>query len=178
MKRLGFVLLLSLVCAAYAVQAFGQKAFSAAGEIESTSGGFKFPDGSVQTTAATQNHGSYLVTVVAYALPDDTSVNIGLACYQGDVPLSIGFPNQFLFPDYVSYSNFIPDSVDVGDLRAGYNIQAMVYQGESMLVPFDARLICMDVGAPKPTIDTVLPVAFGDCLSDDQMTFRCAPDLP
>jgi hypothetical protein len=52
MKRLGFVLLLSLVCAAYGIQAFGQMSFSAAGIIESQSGGIKFPDGTVQTAAA------------------------------------------------------------------------------------------------------------------------------
>jgi hypothetical protein len=51
MKRLGFVLLLSLVCAAFAVQAVEQTSFSAAGVIESQSGGFKFPDGTIQSSA-------------------------------------------------------------------------------------------------------------------------------
>jgi hypothetical protein len=41
-----------LACIASAAQAVAQTAISADGVVESTSGGFKFPDGSIQTAAA------------------------------------------------------------------------------------------------------------------------------
>jgi hypothetical protein len=43
---------LTAFCALYAVCAVAQTAISADGVVESTSGGFKFPDGTVQATAA------------------------------------------------------------------------------------------------------------------------------
>ncbi len=52
MKRILITIILTLALTAFAIQAVGQTALSGAGIIESTSGGFKFPDGSVQTTAA------------------------------------------------------------------------------------------------------------------------------
>ena len=53
MKRIYFALILTLVFATFAAQAVEQTAFKGAGVIESTSGGFKFPDGSVQLSAIT-----------------------------------------------------------------------------------------------------------------------------
>jgi hypothetical protein len=44
---------LTLAFTAFAIHALGQTAFSGAGIIESTTGGFKFPDGSVQLSATT-----------------------------------------------------------------------------------------------------------------------------
>ena len=52
MKRLCLVAVVVLACTGWTVQAVAQSAISADGVIESTSGGFKFPDGSVQTKAA------------------------------------------------------------------------------------------------------------------------------
>ena len=52
MKRIVFAVILASALTAFAIQATGQTAIKGAGVIESTTGGFKFPDGSVQTTAA------------------------------------------------------------------------------------------------------------------------------
>lgn len=51
MNRIRIVVILSLIFTTYAVQAVEQTAFSGAGVIESTAGGFRFPDGSMQTSA-------------------------------------------------------------------------------------------------------------------------------
>jgi hypothetical protein len=51
-RKLNFVAIVILACAAYANQAMGQTSISTAGMIESTSGGIKFPDGTVQSSAA------------------------------------------------------------------------------------------------------------------------------
>jgi parallel beta-helix repeat protein len=80
MKRLGFVLLLSLVCATYAIQAIGQTAFSAAGVIESSTGGFKFPDGSVQTSAASSSSGCVAITFVPVVINA-----AGVYCFTGNL---------------------------------------------------------------------------------------------
>jgi len=47
-----FAAVVTLTCAGWAVQAVAQTAISADGRIESTVGGFVFPDGTVQATAA------------------------------------------------------------------------------------------------------------------------------
>jgi hypothetical protein len=52
MKRVIITAILTFTFTALAVQAVTLTAFSGAGIIESTTGGFRFPDGSVQTTAA------------------------------------------------------------------------------------------------------------------------------
>jgi hypothetical protein len=52
MKRLVFVVPITLVFLAYNIEASEQTSISSSGVIESKSGGFKFPDGSVQQTAA------------------------------------------------------------------------------------------------------------------------------
>ncbi len=54
-KRTIITVISILALAAFAIQAVGQSAFSGAGVIESTSGGFKFPDGTEQTTATPDN---------------------------------------------------------------------------------------------------------------------------
>ncbi len=52
MKNIVSGIILGLVCAGWTIQSVAQSAISAAGVVESTSGGFKFPDGTVQTTSA------------------------------------------------------------------------------------------------------------------------------
>lgn len=54
MKRIIITAILTFTFTALAVHAVTQTAFSGAGVIESTTGGFKFPDGSVQLSAAIQ----------------------------------------------------------------------------------------------------------------------------
>lgn len=51
MKRTLITMVFTLAFTAFAIQAVEQKAFSGAGLIESTVGGFKFPDGSIQQSA-------------------------------------------------------------------------------------------------------------------------------
>lgn len=51
MKRTVITVILTLAFTAFAIHAVEQTAFKGAGIIESTTGGFKFPDGSVQSTA-------------------------------------------------------------------------------------------------------------------------------
>lgn len=51
MKRIFIAVILSLVFTAFAVHATQQTAFKGEGLIESTTGGFKFPDGTIQTKA-------------------------------------------------------------------------------------------------------------------------------
>lgn len=51
MKRTIITVILTLAFTAFAIQAVGQTAISGAGVIESTTGGFKFPDGTVLTSA-------------------------------------------------------------------------------------------------------------------------------
>ena len=52
MKQRTFTAILILIFASFAIQAVQPTIFSAAGVIESTIGGFKFPDGTVQESAA------------------------------------------------------------------------------------------------------------------------------
>lgn len=52
MKRILITAILTFAFTAFAIHAVEQIAFSGAGVIESTTGGFKFPDGSVQASAA------------------------------------------------------------------------------------------------------------------------------
>jgi hypothetical protein len=54
MKRLTFAVIVILAFATYAIQTVGQTSISTGGVIESKSGGFKFPDGSVQDSAPFQ----------------------------------------------------------------------------------------------------------------------------
>jgi len=53
MKRISFGVFVTLALSAFAIYAEEQTAFSGAGVIESTTGGFKFPDGTQQTSAST-----------------------------------------------------------------------------------------------------------------------------
>lgn len=52
MKRLVFTVIMVLTLAVYATQSVAQTSISTDGVIESKNGGFKFPDGTVQETAA------------------------------------------------------------------------------------------------------------------------------
>ena len=58
MKRTIITAILTLALTAFAIQAVEQTAFKGAGIIESTTGGFKFPDGSIQSSAVTESPGS------------------------------------------------------------------------------------------------------------------------
>jgi hypothetical protein len=58
MKRTIITAILTLVFTAYAIHAVEQTAFSGAGVIESSTGGFKFPDSTVQLTAVTASPGA------------------------------------------------------------------------------------------------------------------------
>ena len=51
MKQISFAQIVVLALVSFATQAVAQTSISADGMIESTTGGFKFPDGSVQLTA-------------------------------------------------------------------------------------------------------------------------------
>lgn len=48
-------IILTVAFMVFTLQAFGQTAFSGAGLVESTSGGFKFPNGTIQTSASTDS---------------------------------------------------------------------------------------------------------------------------
>jgi hypothetical protein len=65
MKRTIITVILTLVFSAFAIQAVEQTAFSGAGIIHSTIGGFKFPDGSVQTEATPDNLATRLAALEA-----------------------------------------------------------------------------------------------------------------
>lgn len=70
MKRTVITVILTLAFTAFAIHAVGQTVFKAAGVIESTEGGFKFPDGSVQLSASrivapTTGHGKIDLAAVS-----------------------------------------------------------------------------------------------------------------
>jgi hypothetical protein len=58
MKRLIFAVIIVVAFATYAIQTVGQTSISTSGVIESKSGGFKYPDSSVQLTAVTASPGA------------------------------------------------------------------------------------------------------------------------
>lgn len=64
MKRIVITAIVTFALTAFAVHAV-QTAFTGAGVIESTVGGFKFPDGSVQTTAVADNLSSRVAELEA-----------------------------------------------------------------------------------------------------------------
>lgn len=85
MEQRALVAVVVLACAGWAVQAVAQTAISADGVVESTAGGFKFPDASVQTSASLPEHvrmvvvspvgtasenGTFLLDVLASISPD------------------------------------------------------------------------------------------------------------
>jgi len=82
MKRTIITVILTLALTAFAVQAITQTAFSGAGIIESTTGGFKFPDGSVQLSATAQP-----CTAITY-LPYTISIE-GVYCFTDHLETSM-----------------------------------------------------------------------------------------
>jgi hypothetical protein len=79
MKRIIFTIILTLVFTALPIHAVSETAFTGAGVIESTTGGFKFPDGSVQTTAAeTADPECIAITDVPVSI-----VSAGMYCFTG-----------------------------------------------------------------------------------------------
>jgi hypothetical protein len=83
MKRTAITVILTLAFTAFAIQAVEQKAFSGAGIIESTTGGFMFPDGSVQESAAAPTWCT-AITSVPYSI--DTA---GVYCFTGNLNTSM-----------------------------------------------------------------------------------------
>lgn len=73
MKQIVITALLTFTFTAFAIQAVEQTLFSASGIIESTSGGFKFPDGSTQSSAATVSKTDYYF-VGPSAQPDEPNL--------------------------------------------------------------------------------------------------------
>ena len=82
MKRIYFSLILTLVFAAFAAQAVEQTAFKGTGVIESTTGGFKFPDGSVQLSATLPP--CTPITYAPYSIIEE-----GVYCFTGNLSVSI-----------------------------------------------------------------------------------------
>lgn len=82
MKRTIITVILTLAFTAFAIQAVEQKAFSGAGVIESSDGGFMFPDGTVQLTAA--NPPCTAITYAPYNIIEE-----GIYCFSGNLAVSI-----------------------------------------------------------------------------------------
>lgn len=84
MKRTIITVILTLAFTAFAIQAVEQTAFSGAGIIESKSGGFKFPDGSVQLSAASSSGACTPITYVPYIITVE-----GVYCFTGNIETSM-----------------------------------------------------------------------------------------
>jgi hypothetical protein len=82
MKRLIFAVIIILAFATYATQSVGQTAFSAAGVIESSTGGFKYPDGSVQLSAILPP--CTAITYLPYSIFEE-----GVYCLTGNLATSL-----------------------------------------------------------------------------------------
>ena len=82
MKRRAFTIILILILTSFAIQAVQPTVFSAVGVIESTIGGFKFPDGSIQASAAfpAASH----CTAITGPLPVTITVE-GVYCFTKDL---------------------------------------------------------------------------------------------
>jgi hypothetical protein len=87
MKRTIITIILTLAFTAFAIQAVEQKAFSGAGVIESTAGGFMFPDGSVQASASAPPTCTPITT-----LPSVITVE-GVYCFTGNLTTSMASGN-------------------------------------------------------------------------------------
>ena len=74
--------ILTLTLTAFAIQAVAQNAFSGAGTIESTSGGFKFPDGTVQLSAT-------LPPCIAITFLPFNIIEEGVYCFTGNLETSM-----------------------------------------------------------------------------------------
>ena len=84
MKHTIIAVTLTFALTAFALHAMEQKAFTGAGIIESTTGGFMFPDGSVQKTAATSPPGCKVIEAVPVVIDID-----GLYCLDHDLVTTI-----------------------------------------------------------------------------------------
>lgn len=82
MKRTIITVILTLAFTAFAIQAVEQTALSGAGIIQSTTGGFKFPDGSVQLSAA--NLPCTAITYIPYVI-----VAEGVYCFTDNLDTSM-----------------------------------------------------------------------------------------
>ena len=82
MKRTIFTVILTLAFTAFAIHAVEQTAFEGAGIIESTTGGFKFPDGSVQLSAISPP--CTAITYLPYAILEE-----GVYCLTGNLETSM-----------------------------------------------------------------------------------------
>ena len=76
MRQTFFAVVVTFACAIYAIQAVGQSTISAGGVIESTSGGFKFPDGTVQLSAILPP--CTAITYIPYVITEE-----GVYCFTG-----------------------------------------------------------------------------------------------
>ena len=86
MKRIIIAVILTLALTTFTLQAMGQKAFTGAGIIESTIGGFMFPDGTVQLSAVQPP-----CTAITY-LPYDINAG-GVYCFTGNLETSASTGN-------------------------------------------------------------------------------------
>ena len=84
MKQIIITAILTLAFTAFAIQAVEQTAFSGAGVIESTTGGFKFPDGSVQLSATLPP--CTAVTSLPFIIDES-----GVYCLTGNLSTDNGF---------------------------------------------------------------------------------------
>jgi hypothetical protein len=82
MKRTIITVILTLAFTAFAIQAVEQTAFSGAGIIHSTTGGFKFPDGSIQLSAITPP--CTAITYLPFVILDE-----GVYCFTDHLETSI-----------------------------------------------------------------------------------------
>lgn len=76
MKRTIITVIITLALTAFAIHAVEQTAFSGAGIIESTTGGFKFPDGTVQLSAASSAAATQCGLADEYVIGFDSSGQI------------------------------------------------------------------------------------------------------
>jgi hypothetical protein len=83
MKRIIITVISTFVFTAFAIHAVEKMAFSGAGIVESTTGGFKFPDSTVQTTAATAK-GYVAITSLPYVINQ-----AGIYCLIGNLSTSM-----------------------------------------------------------------------------------------
>jgi hypothetical protein len=155
-------------------------AFKAAGSIESTTGGFVFPDGSVQTSAANTINDSYVVEAGLELLSGE-SAYLAVLCYPDDVPLSAGTITYSVEPpDWSSsYVGRVGPYPRGRFLMGGYLYQPgwEVYYINGTAVDnlnTNITMICMDIGTPRPT--TANLVHFINAKTDARCTFNAGLD--
>ena len=114
MKRAFFLVAVASLCAGWAVQAVAQTAISADGVVESTSGGIKFPDGTLQATSACGPGVRYLgITVptapnlgyVALSRVCQTTFGAGTRmCRSSEIMSTVEFPGP---ADYMAAAGWV-----------------------------------------------------------------------